>query len=104
MLLVESRFNIQLIGGKMAYSKTNVDGSVDLLYYKYRNFSICNFGNFSVTAGINMNPHSPIAPKVVQDAFEAYWLNCDIITFGELVDVCIEEKDSRKKVPQSYLQ
>ena len=104
MLLVESRFNIQLIGGKMAYSKTNVDGSVDLLYYKYRNFSICNFGNFSVTAGINMNPHSPIAPKVVQDAFEAYYLNCDIITFGELVDVCIEEKDSRKKVPQSYLQ
>ena len=88
----------------MAYSKTNVDGSVDLLYYKYRNFSICNFGNFSVTAGIDMNPHSPIAPKVVQDAFEAYWLNCDIITFSELVDVCIEEKDSRKKVPQSYLQ
>ena len=88
----------------MAYSKTNVDGSVDLLYYKYRNFSIWNFGNFSVTAGIDMNPHSPIAPKVVQDAFEAYWLNCDIITFGELVDVCIEEKDSRKKVPQSYLQ
>ena len=82
----------------MAYSK------LDLLCYKYRNFSIYNFGNFSVTAGKDMNPHSPKASKVVQDAFEAYWLNCDIITFDELVEVCQEERDSSKKVPQSYLQ
>ena len=88
----------------MAYSKTNEDGSVDLLYYKYRNFSICNFGNFSVTAGIDMNPHSPIAPKVVQDAFDAYWYPNFCISFDELLEVCQEEADSSKKVPQSYLQ
>lgn len=97
MLLVESRL-ISTNRGKMAYSK------LDLLVYKYRDFSIYNFGNFSVNVGKDINPHLPKAPKVVQDAFESYYLNCDIITFAELVEVCQEERDSRKKVPQSYLQ
>ena len=103
MVLVESRQH-STNRGIMAYSKLQKDGTIDLLVYKYKDFSIYNCFGLVVKAGKDINPHLPKAPKVVQDAFEAYYLNCDIITFDELVDVCIEEKDSRKKVPQSYLQ
>tara|TARA_B100000809_G_C14927739_1_gene455777 strand:+ start:144 stop:389 length:246 start_codon:yes stop_codon:yes gene_type:complete len=81
----------------MAYSK------LDSLVYKYRDFSIYNFGSFSVKVGKDVNPQAQAAPKVVQDAFNAYHL-CYLITFDELVEVCQEERDSSKKVPQSYLQ
>jgi hypothetical protein len=86
----------------MSYSK-GITFKGNLLVYKYRDFSIYNFGSFSVKVGKNVNPQEQIAPKVVQDAFNAYHL-CYLITFDELVEVCQEEKDSRKKVPQSYLQ
>ena len=92
----------------MSYSKLlpilhKKEGSIDLLVYKYRDFSIYNCFGLVVKVGKDINPHAPIASKVVQDAFNAYYL-CYLITFDELVEVCQEEKDSRKKVPQSYLQ
>ena len=96
MLLVESRL-ISTNRNKMAYSK------LDTLIYEYRDFSIYNFGRFSVKVGKDCNPQEPIAPKVVQDAFNAYHM-CYLITFNELVEVCQEERDRSKKVPQSYLQ
>jgi len=74
------------------------------LIYKYRNFNIYNCLGLVVEAGKDINPHLPKVPKAVQEAFEAYYLTCNTITFDELVEVCQEEKDSSKKVPQSYLQ
>jgi hypothetical protein len=88
----------------MAYSKLQKDGSIDLLVYKYRDFSIYNCFGLVVKVGKDINPQAQVAPKVVHDAFYAYYLTSCLITFDELVEVCQEERDSRKKVPQSYLQ
>jgi hypothetical protein len=82
----------------------------DLVLYKYRNFNIGSiknaFGTFEgheiQTTG-NINPGAKM-PKVVLDAFKAYDYPNFCITYNELLEVCQEETDSSKKVPQSYLQ
>jgi hypothetical protein len=82
----------------MAYSK------IDSLVYKYRDFSIYNFGNFTVSVGKNQFPNEPEAPKRVQEAVNAYLFLPSLITFDELVEVCQEARDRGKNISQSYLQ
>ena len=72
--------------------------------FKYRDFNIFNCFGLVVEVAKDMNPHLPKVPKVVENAFNAYYLNCDIITFDELVDVCIEERDRSKNISINYDQ
>jgi len=92
----------------MLYSKI---AKVQDLVYKYRDVSIYNFGNFTVSVGKDQFPNEPVAPKRVQEAVNAYLYGPEIgypwpslITFDELVEVCQEARDRSKNISQSYLQ
>lgn len=96
----------------MLYSKI---AKVQDLVYKYRDVSIYNFGNFTVSVGKDQFPNEPVAPKRVQEAVNTYLYGVatipsslpfgpSLITFDELVEVCQEARDRSKNISQSYLQ
>ena len=78
------------------------------MIFNYKTFNIgdlsCGHTGHEFRVGGDINPNLPDVPKVIQDAFDAYWYPNFCITFNELLEVCQEEADSSKKVPQSYLQ
>ena len=78
------------------------------MIFNYKTFNIGTLSSghtgHEFRVGGDINPNLPDVPKVIQDAFDAYWYPNFCISFDELLEVCKEEADSRKKVPQSYLQ
>ena len=78
------------------------------MIFNYKTFNIgdlsCGHSGHEFRVDGDINPNLPDVPKVIQEAFDGYNYPNFCISFDELIEVCQEEADSSKKVPQSYLQ